>query len=482
MTVAGFVLAHALYLAAGSAVVFALGFVRLRVVEIILATGLAYLVGVALVTTLLIALLVVGVPVTGVTFWVVALLVVVVGAGIGLRARGDGSGPSLPVPWRDGERLDRIALCVLVAVACAWLGWQAVESHRSFVGFDAAHIWTFKATALTAHDKLPLEIADNQIIAAPSFAGEDYPILEPVFMSTIFRQMGGPQPEGVPVELWLLTAAWVLAIAFLLFRTARNGLWPVALVAVVPSTTAVVVLSNVDSLLAIFCAAGACAAGLWVVSGARRDVVLAAALLGGAANLKAEGLAFAGLVLLSAGVARTAPRAWGQLKPWAVGLGVLVAFVLPWRIWLAIHTPPQNQPSAPLSDAIRPGFLTDRADQLDAGLQALLRHVADQGRFAWVVPAFLVVAVAALWDPALRRLAGFYLGAVGLTFAALAWVYWTTLSPNVPGYISTTADRILLSAVFTAAVGLAHLASTFDFAASGRAADGDDAQRLGELA
>ena len=93
---------------------------------------------------------------------------------------------------------------------------------------------------------------------------------------------------------------------------------------------------------------------------------------------------------------------------------MLVAFALPWRIWLAIQSPPQNQPAPPISDAIRPGFLIDRLGKLDNGLQALLRQAIEQGRYSWVIPAFLVVAVASLWDPARRRVAAFYLRAVGL--------------------------------------------------------------------
>ena len=181
---------------------------------------------------------------------------------------------------------------------CCGADGRQSRRRQTYVGFDAAHIWTFKASALADHDELPLEIADNKVIAAPNFAGEDYPILQPVFLSTIFRQMGSPQPEGVSLELWLMTLAWVLAMAFLLYRRARNGMWVVALVAVLPSMTAVVLLSNADSTLALFGAAGACAAGLWVASGERRELLLAGVLLGAAANVKAEGLAFAGIVLL----------------------------------------------------------------------------------------------------------------------------------------------------------------------------------------
>jgi hypothetical protein len=458
----GFAGAHALYLVAGWAAVYALGLIDLRPREVVKSAGLALLAGIAIVTTVLTALLVARVPVTLLTFVLVALAVAVALAAAGWLVRRSGRMRPLAPLGYPLSRAERLIALGLVAAVALWVVVEAIESRRFWVGWDAAHIWMFKAVALTEAPELRLEVADNPVIAAPNFSGQDYPILQPVLMSTVFRAMGGANVEQGPFEIWVLVLAFVGAVAFVAARFARGPLWPIPVVALVPSATVTVLLFNADVTLAAFCALGALGAALWLRDGHTRYLVLAAVMLGGAINTKVEGVGFAMIVLVAAVVTRVWPRRWAELRAGALALGVVVAFMLPWWIWNRIHDPHENQPAAPLSEALDPGFLADRKDQLDFGLHKLVEVLADQGRFAWIVPAFLVLAVACLLTDTRRRLAAFYLTSSGLCFLALVWVYWTTKAGDPFEHIVVTVDRIVLTPIWIAAIGLVHLLATFE--------------------
>ena len=458
---AGFAGAHALYLAAGWAAVYALGLIEPRLRDAAYSAGLALLAGVAVVTTLLTTLLVARVPVTLVTFVIVALIATAALGGLGWLLRSRGRLPPLPAP-RALARGERIVAFGLAGAVALWVLVEAVASRRTWVGWDAAHIWMFKAVALTDAPELRLELADNETIAAPNFSGQDYPILQPVLMSTVFRAMGGANVEQGSLELWVLLLAFVGAVAFVAARFARGPLWSIPLVALVPSATVTLLLFNADVTVASFCALGALSAALWVHDGRVRYLMLAAVMLGAAINTKVEGVGFALIVLAAAVVARVWPRRWTELRAAALALGVVVAFFLPWWIWNQIHEPHENQPAAPLSDALDPGFLADRKDQLDFGLNKLVEVIADQGRFAWIVPAFLVLAVACLLTDTRRRIAAFYLAASVVSFIALVWVYWTTLAGDPREHILVTVERVVLTPVWIAAMGLVHLLATFE--------------------
>ena len=458
----GFLGAHALYLAAGLAAVYALGLVELRARELAQAAGLALLAGIGIVTTLLIALLVARVPVTLTTFVIVSVLATAALAATGWGLRRSERLRALTPPSYPLGRGERIVAFGLVGLVALWIAVEAIASRRTWVGWDAAHIWMFKAVALTEAPELRLEVADNETIAHPNLSAQDYPILQPVLMSTVFRAMGGANVERGSFELWILVLAFAGAVAFLVGRIAHGPLWSIPLVALIPSATGTVLLFNADVTVAAYCAIGAIAAALWLQDGKTRYALLAAVMLGAAANTKLEGVGFAFIVLAAAAAARVWPRRWTELRTAAIALGVLIVFMLPWSIWNEVQEPWENQPAAPLSEALTPSFLSDHKDQLDYGLHRLLDVITNQGVFSWIVPAFLVLAVACALTEARRRLALFYLGSAILSFLALVWVYWTTLAQFPEEHIDVTVDRIVLTPIWIAAIGLVHLLATFE--------------------
>lgn len=457
---AGLVFGLGLYALAGWALLYALGLIA-TIREALWATGLALLCGIALVGVTLVALLAIGLEVTLPVFVAVALLECAALAAAGWFVARGGSPRSRPaaVPLSRHERW--IAWSVGAALTLYVL-LEAVLSRNMPVGFDASHFWTQKAVALFTLDELDPNVFNNIDYATAA----DYPILQPVFVSTMFRATGGDYVESVPMLLLLLAGAGVAGAWFLLRRSSENVLWVFALVPLVPLVFTDALLSNADGTLAAFTGVGALAAALWVRERDLRLLLLAGVLLGAATNVKTEGTGFAAIVIVSAAVACAPWRGWRVLLPWAAGAGVLVAFKAPWALWMAVEEPAQHQQAAPLSDVLNPGFLADRLDNLELGAESVFAMLTDQGRWVWLIPCLVTLALASIAARRGRGASGFWLLSTGLGIVALCAVYWTTNTPNVANYIDVTQDRVVLTPMWLAALGLAHLLSMVELKAA----------------
>lgn len=454
---AGFLLANATYVIVGLALLWALGVIEARVRDGIAALGLAFLTGIAAVTLPLVALLVAGVPVTLATAAVVAAveLACACAAGVVLRRRDRLSPlPELALSLRRGERW----VWVGGGLVALYFLTEAVAMRRLPVAFDAAHIWTFKATALTYASELRLELFDNPVLAAPNFSGQDYPILQPVFLSSVFRAMGGPQPENVPLELWLVMAAFVAAVLFLL-GPRRGAVAAVPALAAVLAGYSSVILSNADATVAVYVSLGAACLVRWFDDGLARYALLGGLLLGAGANVKSEGLLFAAAVFVGMLVAALVVDRERRRLVWLLAAaGITALAAAPWRLWLLTQDPPPNQPTAPIGDLFDPSWLSGRWDRLRLGARSVFEQLTQQGRWAWAVAAFLAVAVVAVTGSVQQRRSVAVFGtAFVLSVAVLVVVYWTSLAPDLGFYISTSVDRVVLTPAFLAALGLGYL-------------------------
>src|SRR4051795_12473127 len=151
-------------------------------------------------------------------------------------------------------------------------------------------------------------------------------------------------------------------------------------------------------------------------------LILAAGVLGAAGKVYREAMN-GGVVLLGVALVVVALSRQSDAVVRLLAMGLLtVAWVAPWQVWLAVHhIHPEDAP--PALTAVSPGYLIDRVDRVGVTIRFLSESLPNQGLWNWIVPVFVVIAVAALG--AVRRLAAYYLGGVLALVGALLFAYWT---------------------------------------------------------
>jgi hypothetical protein len=414
------------------------------------AAGLAYLIGVAAVASVDIALLTAGVRLGLTAFTVTCLALAIGGASLGWRF-----GP--PVP--DGRhatprsRLDAVIAPVLGGMFAAF----AVVALLRYVGapldtWDAWSIWTRKAIVLLNSGSL-----DPRLFTAPQygFIHQDYPLLVPVLEAIHFRAVGGLNTQSVHFVFWTMLAAFPWALAYLAARGGRPVIWaPLVLAAAtVPAFLTGMVTAYADVPLAIFLATGVLALGYWVETLARADLAVATVLLAGAASTKNEGLVGSVLAFVIAGLVlvRHVPRR--RLVDLAVAAAAFVVAAAPWRIWVAANG---IEGDVSLGKALNPGYLLDRADRIWPSIDALYYQLQDQGSWLYVLPLALIVLAAVIGFRLGRRPAAFYLLTGATFFVALVWVYWSA-PYDIHWYLGTSAYRVVGGIAAIAIAALLHL-------------------------
>jgi hypothetical protein len=273
--------------------------------------------------------------------------------------------------------------------------------------------------------------------------------------------MGGEDLRLVHLELWILMAAFVWTLSWALLPGRRALAWLPAIV-VLPILSPVVdniALGNVDTLVAGFVAAGALFVALWLEDGRPERMILGAVLLAGAATTKNEGLVGSLVVLLLAGIVVLA-RGRAGWRPWLAGAGIVAFAILPWQLWMAVHDV-TNRDVPGLGESLKPSYLSDEFFRVGPSIKSFFMIFGNQGVYLWIMPAFLALVLAVLvlrWRP-LRTVAAFYLGAVLLFFASLIFVFWTSRL-NLDFQISTSSNRVSMTFMLLALVGLAHVGSS----------------------
>lgn len=382
-TVAGLLLFHGLILMVGSAFLTAVRMVAPRPGELTRAVGLAHLTGVAATCVTAICVLVLGGTLTAPFFVVIALSLFAVLVAIAFLRRGEvthGGGAVRTVGRATpGWPVIVVGLGIAVFIAAGLLSSQGMPT-----AWDAAHNWTLKAIVLLNQGDLSSgAFRDSGLFAG---AHQDYPILQPVLGSLALRFTARADQSLLVAELWLLVAAFVGAVVFLLRN--RAG-WTVLVlaplgIAIASGPIQGVVRGDADVTMAVFIAVGVLCIGLWTERPAPGLLPVAAVLLAAAANTKNEGMVFAigvAVVALLAGLVRPAH---GVRRLVLMGLAVGAAAV-PWRVWVASHGPfPSDVRS--LGDALSPSLLADSLHQLDFAAQEILSPARRRDRLRLAVP------------------------------------------------------------------------------------------------
>lgn len=427
---------------AGLGILVGLGLVPRRLKAVIPALGLCYLAGASVVPVVLIALLVIGIPFTLVTFFLVVCVC------IGMGAVGSAGRPAERLRWSPEAWV--VVAFVAIFGAFAIIGLlSALE--MPLKEWDSWAIWGRKAQMLTAHSSLP-----SGFFASPSyyFMHADYPLQYPVWEAIHFRAAGGFDPQAIIRHVWLFLVAFVWAVAYLLRRQVRPLVWAplLLLAAAAPGFWQQLLSGNADVPLAIFIAMGAISLALWLDEGDGRSLALAAVMLAGAANLKNEGLMATVCLLAVAGVIglyRGLPR-----KPFFLASLAIVLTALPWRIWTAAEG---IEGDLPVSRGITdPGYLFGRIDRVWPALEATARELGDQRLWLYILPLAILVLAAALISGRGRRVAAFYLGSMFLVWAGLIWSYWISPHP-IEWHLETSVSRVVSLVVFIGIAALVHV-------------------------
>jgi hypothetical protein len=418
--------------------------------------GLAYLCGFAVVGVVGTDLPILGVPLTLPVF---ALLVGAVFTGGALRMRGAAQrGTPAPVRARAGL-VDHVwvagGIAGIVATAVLFLqagrafvlhplGWKSLATD-----YDSWAIWALKARALTQ-----LGDVHNDVFTSHAYALShlDYPLAYPSLQALDYRAMGSLDTTTMHVQLILLAAGFVAAVLSLLGGRTPLVLLVVALLVLFTTPMALAQLETgyADMPLAFMIAAGVAGLARYVLDGERFAVAAAALFLGTGALTKNEGMLFALLALVAAGLAILAGDR-RRLRPLGLVALVVVAIVLPWRIWVAIHPAPEEYRFSSLLD---PSYLNDNFDRARISFWTLRDQL---GGASWAGSSGLLAA-GAVCAALARRLELLVFGAAFLVFGLLGltgtyWIAATDLGFLLATSSYRTVDTLVVSGVVLAAVG-----------------------------
>jgi hypothetical protein len=409
----GLVALNALFLAAGTALVWALrGFSRVS--DAAGLAGLSYLLGLAVCSVLLVVELVVGVP-FGAGLVAANCAAVAVGAVLVGRLRAPPRSREEPGHGAVGP-----VLLTGVGAALAIVFLEAMFRAGRLAGlfeWDAMAFWVPKAKVIYflggLDERLFLEVP-----------GQSYPPLVPAFQASAFAFMGDADTVTVHLLFWFPLAAFVAAVAGLLApRVPALLLWPLLLLGVLtPEVVDRALAPQADLLLDYFVALAALLVALWLVERQTYQLVMSAALLSAAMLTKREGYLLAACIGAAALIAswRDWRWAWPRL---AVALGAAFVPTLSWRIWFTSRDVTGEGPEAG-------GLgLFDHLDRAWPSLRLALSALFDAD--LWLVVAPLgVLAVVLAFVAGARRLPAY---AALLTFFMVAGFTWMTWSfPSLP--------------------------------------------------
>jgi hypothetical protein len=369
--IVGLTVFHVLLIAAGFGVLRLMGLLRRSGRAAASAVGLAFLAGSSTVVVILIALLVLGVPLSLTYAALVSLACAVSGLVLGSRR--------VPIPRRDAP-----VASPRTAAARRWLTRGAVAGLSAFVAFvafaisraptvgDDARLWSLKGLTLTYYDRLRPEIFQSSL--GRTVAHPVYPLFQPVLEALFNRAAGQPELRLFHAELWLLIIAAIWGAAHLLWQhSGRKGIWVAVLPLIVltPAVLTSVSYGLADATGGVILGVGALTLGLWIDRAEIGHLGLAIIVLAAAANTKDEDAVSVAVVLIAAGVTLAAWHARGRFRSWAGGAAICALLVVPWRIWVgAHHLTDSVTPSLPRS--LSPIYLIDRASELRTTLSAMM--------------------------------------------------------------------------------------------------------------
>ena len=376
--------------------------------ELVRTSGLAYMLGVALVGVSLSIELPLGIPFSFAT--IVLTCVALAGGAVAARP--------LLARWRPPPSPDRMAGGGLVAVSFGVLIVVCLEAMfragrlASLSAWDAWAFWVPKAKAIYFFGGL-----DEQFFR--ELPNATYPPLLPALEASAFHFMGSADVVTLHLQFWFFACGFVAAVAGLLApRVPALLLWPfLLLVLVSPRVVGRNLEPQADFLLDYFFALAVALVALWLVDRepwllATASVFMAAALL-----TKREGLLLVACILVAAlvGSIRDWRYSWPRL---ALTGAVAVALALPWRIWFTSRDLTGELPSAGVL------ALFEEPGRGWPAFESAVSAVFDYDLWLLAVP-FVGVAVVLAFLAGGRVLPVYALTLYGLTIAGLTWVLWT---------------------------------------------------------
>jgi hypothetical protein len=394
--------------------------------------GVALLVGAGLVGTLLFFGAIVGLEVGLVTFSVAASIVALAGIAVSRRWRLDAEEPE-PRPQSPlEEAVTLVAGFAVVAIALL----AAIGAFRSSPWLDDSWgIWLPKGIALT-------ELGLDDRLFAPNgthavFGVLDYPLWWSALTGLGVQVVGDVDVRVMNAQLALLSLAFLGAAARLLWGHVRPWLLAVALLLVAASPEFLRHMQGglADLPLAIYLSLGGVAGFLWLRAGTRWYLPLTVVFLATAVQIKTEALPEVAALLA---VGLIAGR--GCRLRLAIAGAIVLAAALPWLAWRAAH---DISTRVPLSEAVDPGYLTDRADRLGPALESVGTHLVDPTEWLLIVPLFVVLTLAVR--------AYSTLAAVAAVLAVVVFAYWIDRDA-IDYLVDTSAYRTIDGAVLLAAL------------------------------
>jgi hypothetical protein len=397
--------------------------------------GVGYLAAVAACGVVWAQLLVIGVPLRGIT---VALTLLLLAAGallVGLH-RGRGLPAASHIPATRGALLHATGIGVVAVLLAALFRAGRLAGVQAY---DAWAFWLPKAKMIYETGGL-----DADLLAVVSWPS--YPQVVPALDAVAFMALGAEDVVTLTLQPWALAVGLVWAVAGLLAPRAPAWLlWPsLVLVLSVPRLGDRLLMPQADVPLDVFFVVAALALALWVGSRDARLLVLAAVLLSAVVLTKREGLVLAACTLGAAFV--SSGDRWRSAWPRLLAVAtVVVTAGLPWRLWTRSQGFAGEAPPGGLVS------LDGREDRLGPALRLATDVLLSLERWSVVGPLIVLVVVlgglARQW-----RLTAF----VGTLFATLwlggAWAAWAftdipiTEDEAVNPIVRYTGASILLAA------------------------------------
>jgi len=372
--------------------------------------GVAYLLGVASLMTLVTLELVLGIPISSLTIFSSGLALTAVGLAVGrLRAH------SLPGLRPPGWRAPGLTLFGALFVAAIVVYLEALFRADRLSGitreWDSWAFWMPKAQSLYYSDRLEPDF----LAALPQLPS--YPPGLAVIQTGAFHALGSADLISLHVQYWFFAAGFVAAVIGLLAgRVHQAILFPLLLVFLV-SQSLVERITTVyaDVPLGYSVAIAALLVVLWIQEEKPWQLAAATILLAGAMLTKREGLLFAVCVLLAAFVATyTERRRW---RPLFIAGVALVAITVPWRIWFTTHGLESDGPDSGYLgafshlDRVWPALRLAATTLVEGDLWRVAPYVA--------IAAIALAAIAGAWKVSVY--AGSFLV---LALAGGTWVVW----------------------------------------------------------
>ena len=299
--------------------------------ELVRLAGVAYLLGLASLMTLLTIELVIGVPIRAATIVVSGIALVVVGIVVGWLRRH--SAPGLRPPrWR----VPGLTLFGALFAAGIVVYLEALFRADRIAGitreWDGWAFWMPKAQSLYHFGELEPDFLTN----LPQLAS--YPPGLATIQAGAFHAMGSADTTSLHVQYWFFAVGFVAAVVGLLAGRVHEAILFPLLLAFLVSQSLVERITTVyaDVPLGYLVAIAALLLVLWIEDGHRWQLAAATILLAGAMLTKREGLLFAAFVLVAA-FAATLPERRKLWRPLLVAAVTAFALALPWRIWFTAH-------------------------------------------------------------------------------------------------------------------------------------------------